>query len=216
MAARTGPFSACTICKHPARPQIDLALATGVSGKAIAKRFSCSPHAIYRHRQSHLTSEMRTALATKVLQREGDIRKVLLEEGTGVVEALKAVRGPLFGMFLTAVDAGDSKAAAALSGRIHESLSLSAKLTGELMPHTGVTVTNVLLSPDFQRLRSELMRVLVRYPEAHHEVVAIFRRAGDRAAAEMAAGIPRPLLDGPRESRDRGVIHAAAEVDSAP
>jgi hypothetical protein len=39
---------------------------------------------------------MRAALATKVLQREGDIRKVLLEEGTGVVEALKAVRGPLF------------------------------------------------------------------------------------------------------------------------
>ena len=40
---------------------------------------------------------MRAALATRLLQREGDIRKILLEEGAGVVEALKAVRGPLFG-----------------------------------------------------------------------------------------------------------------------
>jgi hypothetical protein len=124
---------------------------------------------------------MRAALATKLLLREGDVRKVLLEEGTGVVEALKAVRGPLFGMFLTAVDAGDSRAATALSGRIHESLSLSAKLTGELMPHAGVTVTNVLLSPDFQRLRSELTRVGVassrRNARACHSATT-FRSAG--------------------------------------
>jgi hypothetical protein len=193
MAARTGPYSACTICKHPARPQIDLALAAGVGTNAVADRFKCSRYAVSRHRQSHLTSEMRTALATKLLRREGDVRKILLEEGEGVVEALKAVRGPLFGMFLGAVDVGDSKAAAALSGRLHESLSLSAKLTGELMPHAGVTVTNVLLSPDFQRLRSELLRVLVEFPEAHRAVSAVFRRASDRAAAEMG-GIPsRPM-----------------------
>jgi hypothetical protein len=40
--------------------------------------------------------------ATKVLAREGDMHRILLEEGTGVVEALKAIRGPLFGMFLGA------------------------------------------------------------------------------------------------------------------
>ena len=41
------------------------------------------------------------------------MRRILLEEGTGVVEALKAIRGPLFGLFLVAIDTGDSKAAAA-------------------------------------------------------------------------------------------------------
>jgi hypothetical protein len=189
MAARTGPYSACTICKHPARPQIDLALAAGVGTNAVADRFKCSRYAVSRHRQSHLTSEMRTALATKLLRREGDVRKILLEEGEGVVEALKAVRGPLFGMFLGAIDAGDSKAAAALSGRLH----VSAKVTGELMPHAGVTVTNVLLSPDFQRLRSELLRVLVEFPEAHRAVSAVFRRASDRAAAEMGSIPNRPM-----------------------
>ena len=177
----------CTICKHPARPQIDLAIATGLSKRAIAERFSVSPDAVWRHGQSHLTPEVRAALATKLLQRDGDMRRVLLEEGTGVVEALKAIRGPLFGLFLVAIDAGDSKAATALAARLHESLALAAKLTGELAPQAGVTVTNILLSPDFQRLRAELMRALARHPEARAEVAAVFRQAGLQAATEMGA-----------------------------
>ena len=183
----------CTICRHPARPQIDLAIATGLSKRAIAERFSVSPDAVWRHGQSHLTPELRAALATKLLQRDGDMRRVLLEEGTGVVEALKAIRGPLFGSFLVAIDAGDSKAAAALAARLHESLALAAKLTGELAPHAGVSITNVLLSPDYQRLRAELMRVLARHPEAQADVAAAFRRAGMQAAAEMEAQAPNVI-----------------------
>ena len=95
----------CTICNHPARPQIDLAIATGLSKQAVAERFGVSRDAVWRHAQAHLTAEMRAALATKLLQREGDTQRILLEEGAGVTEALKAIRGPLFGLFLAAVDA---------------------------------------------------------------------------------------------------------------
>ena len=66
----------CTICNHPARPQIDLAIATGLSKRAIAQRFSVSHDAVWRHAQAHLTAEMRAALATKLLQREGDMRRI--------------------------------------------------------------------------------------------------------------------------------------------
>jgi hypothetical protein len=177
----------CTICHHSARPQIDLAIATGLSRRAIAQHFAVSPDALWRHNQAHLTAEMRCALATKLLQREGDVRRILLEEGAGVVETLKAIRGPLFGLFLVAIDTGDSKAAAALAGRLHESLALSARLSGELVPHAGVSITNVLLSPDFLRLRGELLQVLQRYPEARDEVAAAFRRAGLQAVDEMGA-----------------------------
>src|ERR1700760_1825260 len=159
----------CTICNHPARPQIDLAIATGLSKRAVAERFGVSRDAVWRHGQTHLTAEMRAALATKLLQREGDTRRILLEEGAGVSEALKAFRGPLFGLFLAAVDTGDNRAATALSGRLH---ALVAKLTGELVPHAGTTITNILLSPDFQRLRAELIGVLARYPEAQAEIAA--------------------------------------------
>ena len=94
----------CTICNHPARPQIDLAVATGLSKRAVAARFGVSRDAVWRHAQAHLSAEMRAALATKLLQREGDTRRILLEEDAGVTEALKAIRGPLFALFLAAVD----------------------------------------------------------------------------------------------------------------
>jgi len=81
----------------------------------------------------------------------------------------------------------ESLALSALAGRLHESLALSAKLTGELVPHAGVSITNVLLSPDFLRLRGELLRVLERYPEARDEVAAVFRRAGLKAVSEIGA-----------------------------
>jgi hypothetical protein len=183
----------CTICNHPARPQIDLAIATGLSQRAVAERFDVSRDAVWRHAQTHLTAELRAALATKLLQREGDTRRILLEEGASVTEALKAIRGPLFGLFLAAVDIGDNKAAAALSGRLHENLALVAKLTGELVPHAGTSITNILLSPDFQRLRAELICVLTRYPEAQAEVAAVFRQAGLRAATEMAASAGKTI-----------------------
>jgi hypothetical protein len=151
----------------------------------IAHRYKVGPDSVWRHAKEHLTDELRAALAMKILQREGDTRRVLLEEGANVVEALKAIRGPLFGLFLTAVDVGDSKAATAVSGRLHESLQLTAKLTGELLPSAGTTVSAVVLHPDYQRLRGELLRVLDRYPEAKTEIAAVFRRHGELAAAEM-------------------------------
>ena len=160
----------------------------------MAARFVVSRDAVWRPAQAHLTAEMRAALATKLLQREGDTRHILLEEGAGVTEALKAIRGPLFCLYLAAVDTGDGKAAAALSGRLHENLALVAKLTGELVPHAGTTITNILLSPDFQRLRTELIRVLARYPEARAEVAAVFRQAGLQAATEMAAS-PQKIIE---------------------
>ena len=49
----------CTICNHPARPQIDLAIATGLSKRAVAERFGVSRDAVWRHAQAHLTAEMR-------------------------------------------------------------------------------------------------------------------------------------------------------------
>ena len=39
----------------------------------------------------HLTAEMRDVLATMLLQRERDTRRILLEEGVGVADALKAI-----------------------------------------------------------------------------------------------------------------------------
>jgi hypothetical protein len=106
---------------HSQRPNIDLAIERGIKPPADCGAVQgLGPTPAWRHGREHLTPEIRAALATKVLAREGDMRRILLKEGTG-----------------------DAKAATAISGRLHESLSLTAKLTGELVPHTGVSIVNV-------------------------------------------------------------------------
>ena len=85
----------CTICNHPARPQIDLAIATGLAKRAVAERFSVSRDAVWRHAQAPLTAETRAALATRLLQREGDTRRILLEEGAGVIDLTAALKRSL-------------------------------------------------------------------------------------------------------------------------
>jgi hypothetical protein len=64
--------------------------------------------------------------------------------------------------------------------------------------------TNILLSPDFQRLRAELIRVLARYPEAQAEVAAVFRQAELRAATEIGASAENLI-----EALPVGAEHAA-------
>jgi len=49
------------------------------------------------------------------------------------------------------------------------------------VPHSGVSITAVHLSPDFMRLRAELLRVLAWYPEARDEVAAVPAHAGGSA-----------------------------------
>ena len=66
---------------------------------------------------------------------------------------------------------------------------MTAKLTGELLPHAQTNITNVILHPSYQRLRNRLLQVLARYPEARAEV-AVFRDAGEGAVAEMRRSAP--------------------------
>jgi hypothetical protein len=196
----------CTICAHAARPQIDLSIATGLSKRHIAQRFRVSPDAVWRHGKEHLSPELKTALALKLLVKEGDTRAVLLEEGAGAVEALRAIRAPMFGLFLQAIEIGDSRSVAALAGRLHEGLTLSARLTGQLVPAAGTTIQNIVLSADYIALRSSLLAALRPFPEAARAVAEVFRTTGEHAAAEMHQSVPRPMMI---EAQATEVEHAA-------
>ena len=184
------------MCNHPNRAQIDLAIASGLAKKRIAQRFGgLSMDAVWRHGKDHLPPEMRAALALKLIRKEGDTRAVLLEEGAGTIEAIRAIRGPLFARFLAACDCGDDRSASQLAGRIHEGLSLGARITGEMMPAVGTSVTNIVLSADYIRLRGDLLAALRPFPEAARAVADVFRRTGERAADDMQRGVPR-LIEG--------------------
>jgi hypothetical protein len=177
--------AACTICAHDLRSKIDLALASGIGVKFVATRFKISRFALYRHQKAHLPPEIRALLAAKVLQRENASRAVLLEEGAGIAGGLKAIRDPLFTLFQVAIENGDWKAASTLARRLMESLEFTAKLTGELLPHATNNITNIVVSSDYQKLRSDLLAALAHHPQARRDVAALFRRVGGEAAATI-------------------------------
>jgi hypothetical protein len=52
----------CTICQHERRAQIEMGLVFGTSARILANRFQCSPDAIQRHSQRHLTATQRAAI----------------------------------------------------------------------------------------------------------------------------------------------------------
>src|SRR5262249_14935524 len=147
----------------------------------------------WRHAKDHLTAELKAALALKLTVRQRDISSVVLEEGASTIEQLKAVRAPLFSRFLAAVDVGDDRAAAALAGRLHEGLQISAKLAGELVPAISTQIQNIVLSPDYIRLRGDLLAALRPFPEAARAVAGVFRRTGERAADEMQQSASRVI-----------------------
>ena len=70
---------------------------------------------------------------------------------------------------------------------------MSAKIAGELLPAAGTTIQNIVLSPDYIRLRGDLLAALRPFPEAARAVADIFKRTGERAAAEMQRSTPRMI-----------------------
>jgi len=59
--------------QSPDAAPVHVAIATGLSKRAVAERFG-----VWGHAQAHLTAEIRAALATKLLQREADTQRSAL------------------------------------------------------------------------------------------------------------------------------------------
>lgn len=190
----------CSVCQHNDRPAIDYAIASGMALRAVARRYKLSEDAVQRHSTRHLSPEQRAALALKLVARQGDIHSQLLEKGATVTEMVSALQGPLWALFLKATDIGDAKAASTIAGRLLESLSLTAKITGELLPHAQTSTVNVVLHPSYQSLRTRLVEVLDRFPEAKAAVIEAFNAAGATAIAEMRQQAPGRLIEGRAEN----------------
>ena len=59
----------CSICVHPERDVIETDLVSGATTRDIAGRFGVSRSAVFRHCGSHLPIEVRTAAATRDVER---------------------------------------------------------------------------------------------------------------------------------------------------
>src|SRR6266404_5683837 len=154
--AKSGPGN-CSCCASKFRASLDLALVRGIGARVLAERFGLHKDAILRHAKAHLSPVQRAALLTASQPSGIDLNVLHEEEGSNLLANLVAQRGRLQVYAETAADAGDINGAVTAEGGIGRNLALTGKLLGLIIQKHDVRHTNLLISPDYLKLRETLV-----------------------------------------------------------
>jgi hypothetical protein len=181
------PGPKCSVCQHRERAAIDLALARGVSAKALAKRSGLSKDALSRHSRAHLTAPMRAKLLAGPDLADIDLPRLRETESQSLLLHLVNLRHRLFYALDAAEEHGDGSLLQTVTSQLHRNLELTGKLLGDLgIGGTHIT-QNILVSPLYMELRGAIVGALRGHPEAAQSVSAALRRLEDKAADEVRA-----------------------------
>jgi hypothetical protein len=175
----------CTCCQHRERAGIDLALARGVSVRALASRYKLGRDAIYRHQKNHLPPQLRASLIAGP-DLSIDLDKLRETESQSLLANLIALRGRLLNALNIGEEHGDANMVSRVAGQLHRNLELTGKLLGDLSSGHS-SVTNILIAPQYVTMRIELVRALVPFPEAAKAVAAILHQVESKAAEAIKA-----------------------------
>lgn len=155
----------CTICNHPEREAINHALIAGEPLRNIAERFATSTTSLARHKAAHLPRTLAEA--------HQEVKAAHSDDLLGQIETLQQ---KTLSILSKAEAMNDHVIALKAIGEARRNLELLAELTHELNRNPQV---NILLSPDWVRLRSLILNALLPYPEARQRVAAALLEAGD-------------------------------------
>jgi len=146
----------CPVCIHPERQDIEKALLGSEKLPDIAQRFALSRWSLYRHKQRHLSQQLKKAQkAQEMLQANSLLRQILYLQS----KALTILR--------TAEASGNLKTALAAIREARGNLELLAKLQGDLAQEGTINIT---LSPTWISLRTVILQTLEPYPEARLKI----------------------------------------------
>lgn len=159
----------CTICSHSERDDIDLAIVSGQSQRAVAAAFRVSHDAIRRHAANHVSSDLHVAA-----KRHDDLR------ADNLIGAMVTVAQEAQDALTRAKEAQNDRLALSAIREVRESV----KAVAALVP-----------APEDEEvfaLVRALGDVLPRHPEVAAELGERLRADGQRELAD-AIGSRRPL-----------------------
>ena len=179
----------CTVCRHRERAGVDLALARGVSVRALAKRYHLGSDSLYRHSRNHLPAQLRAKLIAGP-DLSIDLDRLRETESQSLIVNLVSLRHRLFAALDVAEEGGDGNMISRLSGQLHKNLEITGRLLGDL---GSTTINNVLVMPAYVEMRIELVRALAPFPDARREVAAVLHTIEHKAAEAVRADAERGL-----------------------
>ena len=141
----------CSVCEHIQVKEIDKSLVNGTGLRKIAKRFSLSTTAVYRHKK-HLNG---------TLIKASEIKKIT--HADNLMEQITNLQSRALNILSKTEEAEDWRAATGAIREARGCLELLGKLAGEFKE--GQTI-NVILTPQWIELRTSIIQTLEAYPEA--------------------------------------------------
>lgn len=148
----------CSVCGHADRKQIDTAIVDGVGVRALATRYGLSKDAVARHADTHLPGTLtRAADAAEAAHADTLLTEIRAREQRADELGRKAERD------------GDLRTALQALREWRGLAEFRAKVAGELDERA---VVNVMLSPEWVRIREVLIGALADHPEARLAVAA--------------------------------------------
>jgi hypothetical protein len=177
-----------TIAEHRERAAIELAIARGISYRAAARRYGVSVDAVGRHAREHMPPQLRAKLIAGP-DLDIDLGRLRETESQSLLMHLVGLRNRLFASLDVAEECGDSAMVARVAHQLHENLTITGKLLGDL--GVGSTTVNFLISPTYIELRTVLVRALSGFPDAKLAVAQALRAIEDKSAAMVQADAER-------------------------
>jgi len=162
----------CAGCNHPKSKELNAAIKNGASMSALVETYGISRAALYRHK-AHIG------------ERDPDKTKTF-EEKTSL-ERINEMEKFARHFLGKAAASGDTKNAVAIIRAANESISLAARLRGE-MSGKPIEVAGGLSWSDFNRFTDTLLAALEDQPEAKKAVLTALLSVGGDHAEDIAGG----------------------------
>jgi hypothetical protein len=179
---------ACTVCEHPDRAPVEIALANGVAARVLALRYGLSSDALSRHRLKHMDADLVGRLRVRGSRSDEELAQIREVESKSLLDHLAWQRGRLYRNADRSFAIGDMAGERAAI----EAASKASERIGKLLGQLGSAITinhntqiNLVQSPQWHAIRTALVREL---RPLGHEAIA----AGARAIAAAEASIAQP------------------------
>ena len=146
----------CTVCSHQERHAIEKLIVGGTANRRIATQFQLSEGAVRRHAAEHLPVSLVKA------QEADEVRQAL-----DVLQQLRFINGAALLVLRDAKAAGEGELVLKAIDRVMKQIEVQARLLGDLDDRP---VVNVLVTPEWQQVRAQILAALAPYPEARFAV----------------------------------------------
>jgi hypothetical protein len=170
----------CKVCRHPEREKVDIELARGLSGRSVADRYGLPRTSVCRHKANgHVPRAIIDAFPKNTQLSDEGLTQLRRDESANVLLSLARQRRMLLEVQDRAAAKRDNEWIVRAANALHRNVELVARTIGEFAQYeraiSTTNVMNVMLQPDYLKLRSGLLEALRPYPGARAAVARVLQ-----------------------------------------